>query len=526
MRLSFTRGRTAVHIGALVLLLGLSAWHVPSCRAEDAAHPSFTFSNLVNQARELAEQPFEPGKKTDGFLQEMTYDQWRDIRFDSDQSLWRSEALPFEIRFFHPGAFYDVPVVVDEVSEGETRILPFSKDAFDYGQNEFKDRIPEDLGYAGFRIHYPIQTKDYKDEVAVFLGASYFRVVGKNQQYGLSARGLAVDTGLDTGEEFPFFKAFWLVKPQPKDTHLQVFALLDSPSITGAYAFTVRPGKETVIEVDNRLFPRKKIKKLGIAPLTSMFFYGENTNIRPVDDFRPEVHDSDGLLLALSGGEWVWRPLINPEVLTIPVFQAPNPRGFGLMQRDRNFDHYQDLEAIYHKRPSAWVSPEGDWGKGRIELIQIPTDSEFNDNMVAFWVPEGIPEDEAGLTFPYRIAWRLPEENPHGGGRVISTHTTYDSENRVRTFLIDFQGGRLDEIHPEAVPGEVVTVEGNIHLIEQQVQRNPETGGWRLMFKLRENGENAIEKVLPSKAMPVHVRAFLRHERNILTETWDYSFQP
>ena len=252
--------------------------------------------------------------------------------------------------------------------------------------------MPDNLGFAGFRIHYPINKPDYHDEVAVFVGASYFRAVGQRMNYGLSARGLAIDTVLPSGEEFPYFRKFWIHEPQPDAKEISLYALLDGPSVAGAYHFVIHPGKETVIDVKLTLFLRKPVAKLGIAPMTSMFHHGENSYAKVMDDFRPEIHDSDGLMIATATGEWIWRPLVNPKTLLVNSFQVNNPAGFGLSQRDLDFDHYQDLESNYENRPSLWISPVGNWGEGRVELIQIPTDKEVYDNIVAFFVPSKLPE--------------------------------------------------------------------------------------------------------------------------------------
>jgi len=267
-------------------------------------------------------------------------------------AMWRQEKLPFEVQFFHPGFYYNRIVSINVIDSHGVRPVRFDTAIFDYGKNEFAKQVPAHLGFAGFRIHYPINRKDYRDEVAVFLGASYFRSLGKDQVYGLSARGVAIDTGLESGEEFPYFREFWLQKPSAKDRELTLYALLDSPSLTGAYQFVIQPGKATVMGIRCRLFLRKAVAKLGMAPLTSMFFYGENVNQRPVDDFRPEIHDSDGLLLKDSDGEITWRPPINPNRLFINTFELNTPAGFGLLQRDQAFADYQDPEAHYGERPS------------------------------------------------------------------------------------------------------------------------------------------------------------------------------
>jgi glucans biosynthesis protein len=487
----------------------------------------FRFEDVIHEAKELSSRPYHPRKDVPESLLRIKYDQWRDIRFKPAGSFWRKEGLPFTLQFFHAGLFYDRTVslaVVDQ--EGRVAPLRFSKDFFDYRDEKVKAMVPDDLGFAGFRIHYPLNRSDYHDEIAVFLGASYFRAVGKGMNYGLSARGLAVDTALPSGEEFPYFKKFWLVRPAPDARDIMLYALLDSPSVTGAYRFIISPGEENVIQVRLTLFLRKAVAKLGLAPLTSMFHHAENTVDRVLDDFRPEIHDSDGLMIATGSGEWIWRPLLNPKTLFINSFMDRNPVGFGLIQRDVEFDHYQDLESNYQNRPSLWIKALGDWGEGRVELVQIPTDREIFDNIVAYWVPARLPAIGEPLTLSYEMIWHYANESPRPpGGRVIATRAGKNKmENArypdARLFVVDFAGGRLDDLHPEKPVEGVVSVGRGAKVVEQQVLRNHFTGGWRL----------AIHVLLDEKAAkrmdPVELRAFLRLGEDVLTETWSYVYEP
>lgn len=510
-----------------------AAMNVFSATKPAAAPPAFTFDDVVVKAKELAAQPFQdPTGIVPDFLFKATYDQWRDIRFETDKSLWRSENLPFEVQFFHLGFFYDRPVKINVVDAKGVEPIPFSTDLFNYGANDFKAKLPDNIGFAGFRLHYPINRKDYRDEVAVFLGASYFRAIGKNMGYGLSARGLAIDTALDSGEEFPYFKEYWLVKPSPKDKEMVVYALLDSVSLSGAYKFVVRPGKATLIKVETTIFRRRQVGKLGIAPLTSMFLYAENTNQRPIDDFRPEIHDSDGLLIADGTGEIIWRPLVNPKRLLVNAFQLNNPKGFGLLQRDLDFDHYQDLEARYDKRPSVWITPVGEWGKGHVELIQIPSGSEVDDNIVSFWVPATLPDLKEPIAIAYDMSWSFPADDPTAGGYVSATRTGMVRDKNLRLFVIDFKGGKLDKL-PDALPvgsplEGIVTVGEGTTIVEKHLDKNDPNGGWRFVFQFKSESEGPLDKVLPKpKNQPsLEMRAYLKKGQDILTETWSYGLLP
>jgi glucans biosynthesis protein len=495
--------------------------------AADTEAP-FNLQNVIDRAKALASKPFqESGKNVPDVLAKLTYDQWRDIRFDNAKSLWAGDKLPFLVRFFHPGFLYTRSVKINEIDTSGVKPVPFSPELFDYGQNDFKTSFPPDMGYAGFRVHYPINTKGYKDEVVVFLGASYFRAVAKGQNYGISARGLAIDTALPTGEEFPQFTEFWLLKPNPGAVRMTIYALLDSQSLTGAYRFSVEPGKETVVDVRAKLFFRKEVGKLCLAPLTSMFFYGENTKPVPVNDYRPEVHDSDGLMVANGDGHWIWRPLINPPSLSVSSFQVFDPLGFGLIQRDTNFDHYQDLEAHYESRPSVWIVPGEKWGEGRVELVQIPTDSEMHDNIVAYWVPAKAPVKGKSMWFSYKMHWYTADSRRPIGGRVVSTRTTRGKGQRDRKFVLDFEGGRLESLEPDKPLSAVITVDPRAKVIEHQLFKNRITKGWRLVFQMAVEEPSSMERVLPShKREPLELRAFLKLGETQLTETWSYLYYP
>jgi glucans biosynthesis protein len=497
----------------LVLLLVLAVLGFVAPRRAGA----FGFEDVTTKAQELSKASYQEPPQVPSWLRDLTYDQWRDIRFRPERALWKSQKLPFQVQFFHPGLYYDRPVAINVVSDGAVKPFAFSPNDFDYGRNEFASRVPQNLGFAGFRVHAPIKKTNYYDEVIVFLGASYFRAVGKNEVFGMSARGLAVDTALPAGEEFPYFREFWLVTPKPKDTKLTIYALLDSPGITGAYQFVIDPGEQTAVAVAARLFPRRKIAKLGIAPLTTMFFVGENSQ-RTYEDFRPEVHDSDGLLINFNSGEWLWRPLDNPRALRVSSFRTAHPLGFGLLQRDRDFDHYQDLETRPELRPSTWVAPQGDWGEGSIELVEIPTKADINDNVVAFWVPNKPPEPGQMGSYAYTLYWysELPSVSP--SGRVVATRRDRGTADNAYRFVIDFDGKKLESLPEDTVLRGVVTIasgDETAELLDQQVVKNPVTGGWRLTFQIR-----------PLKNEPVELRAFLDQGGNSLTETWSDVIRP
>ena len=509
-----TRSRIALF--ALILLpLALLAEPAPNAppaapEVQPAARP-FGFPDVEQAAKLLATKPYV--RDDAGFpeaLRKLGYEQYRDIRYKADKALWKDEALPFQLQAFHRGFIFTDRVVINVVDHCTATRLAYSPELFDYGKNQFPDPLPADLGFAGLRFHYPLRKAETLDEIAVFLGASYFRAAGLGQVYGLSARALAIDTGLTKAEEFPIFREFWIEKPAKDAVSLTVYALLDSPSLSGAHKLVLRPGLDMIIDVSSHLFFRKPVERLGIAPLTSMFFHGENTD-RFVDDLRPEAHDSDGLLIGRSTGEWIWRPLNNPRQLRISVFGDTRPSGFGLMTRDRDFDHYQDLEARFERRPNAWVEALGDWGKGATYLIEIPSDADKYDNIVAFWVPEAPTGEGKELQFDYRLHFSLEEFTAPGGGKVVATRIG-PAEGNKRRFVVDFASPTLRLLSPKAKVEAEIGAMGKVY--NTTVRKNDENGTWRLSFDLEPQKE----------ADPIELRAILKSGPDVLTESWVYQW--
>ncbi len=492
-----------------------------------SAEAPFSFETVIAKAQALSRQPYvQPKGMVPDFLLGEIYDQWRDIRFKIPQSLWAKEKNPFfTVQFFHPGLYYDRTVAMNTVEKGKAKHYAVTKEMYDYGKNTFYDKVPMEIGTAGFRFHAPYKNKNYADEFLVFLGASYLRGVASGHHYGLSARGLAVDTASPKGEEFPWFREFWLFTPKPGDKSVTLYALLDSPSVTGAYAYTAKPGAELDIDVQSVVFMRKPTEKIGIGPMTSMFFYGENSYPKP-EDYRPEVHDSDGLLLRMVTGEWVWRPLQNPKGLQVNSFQAPNVRGFGLLQRDRDFTNYQDLEARYENRPSIWIEPKGDWGEGRVELVQIPTNTEINDNIVAYWIPDKQAPAGQPMRFDYSMRWYSPTPEDGPTGFCSATRVTAGKTDLEKIFVLDFDGKAIRALKPDAKVEGVISVGAGARLVEQQAYRNEITGNWRLQYKIALDSESTLGKVLPDKRPPIEMRVFLRSGYDVLTETWSYAYKP
>ncbi len=480
----------------------------------------FGFDDVVARARALAAtaaKPPEGGISKE--LLDLDYDQYRDIRFRPDQALWREARLPFELQFFHPGFHYNRAVRIHEIVGGRARDVPFSSALFDYGKNKLDPTKLRAPGFAGFRVHFALNAPKYKDEVLVFLGASYFRALGKGQTYGISARGLAVDTALGSGEEFPSFTEFWIERPAANATQLTIYALLDSRRVTGAYRMVLKPGTDTIMEVGARIFLREHVTKLGLAPLTTMYLFGENQPNAAGTDFRPEVHDSDGLSIHAGTGEWIWRPLVNPKRLLISSFALSNPAGFALQQRDRRFSHYEDLEARYERRPSVWVQPVGNWGAGRIELVQIPTPDETNDNIVAYWVPDALIVPQQPLAIEYKLYWQMDNAIRPPQSWVTQTrrgHGYRKVPDDSIDFVVDFEGPVFAKLPPDVKIEPVVSGQ-NVETREAIAYPNPVTNGYRMALRLKRLDD----------AKPMELRAYLRSEGGgAVSETWSYLLPP
>ena len=496
-------------------LLKACALIISLCGVQTAT--AFDFEVVVEKARDLAAKPYAAPIEIPRFLRELNYDEYQNIRFDPEQSLWRDSNAKFQVLLTSPGLFYTHPVAIHIIDAEGMRPLPYRKSYFTFADPELEKRIPPDLGYAGFKLSYPLSGNGEQNQFLVFAGASYFRAVGKRDAWGLSGRGIAVNTGLPSGEEFPSFTHFWLERPAPNARNLRLYGLLDGKSLTGAYQFVVTPGETTQLQVEAVLFPRGDIPLIGIAPLTSMFFFGENTP-RPPGEWRPEVHDSDGLLINDgASGEWLWRPLLNPQRLEMDYLKVEALRGFGLLQRDRDFDHYQDLGALYDQRPGAWVKPKGDWGPGKVVLVQLPTPAETNDNIVAFWTPDKSPAPNK----PYRIAYDLsfgrPDVTQNPMGKAINSFLgdggIVGGGNVAGAYrvIVDFQGGPLDKLKPGAPVTATVSAQEGGEMIEHFVEYNAPLRAWRLSMLAK-----------PAEGKPLELRAFLSEGERTLTETWAY----
>ncbi|UYN93991.1 MAG: glucan biosynthesis protein [Enhydrobacter sp.] len=491
---------------ALLVACSLAA---PPSRAQDGI---FTFASVEAMAAKLAGEPYRESKSIAGPMRELGYDQYRALRWRTDTAVWRDANSPFRVEFFPAGFIYDKPVAISVIEDGTVRPVGLSPDNFDFSDTGLK-APPGELALAGFRITHPLHGPDKFDEIVSFLGASYFRAIGRGQVYGTSIRGLAVDTASGRPEEFPAFREFWILKPGKDAASVTVWALLDSPSVAGAFSFVIRPGKRTVVDTHAILHLRRDVGTLGIAPLTSMYFAGKTAPSR--DDYRPEIHDADGLALHTGKGEHIWRPLSNPSSLAVSSFADTNPRGFGLLQRERDFVHYQDTGANLQDRPSIWIEPKDDWGDGEVRLVEIPSQAETNDNVVAFWVSRWPAKQRERKEYRYRVFALADEPASTALARVVATRSgAVPDSPRQRRLVVEFAGGELEGMAAaQPVTANVSLTTGR--LMRTYVEPLPARARWRVFIDFEPDGRK-----------PTDLRATLELRGTTLTETWIHTWRP
>jgi glucans biosynthesis protein len=495
---------------------GASAADTPMPIQLSGPEVPFSFSSVIAWADAKARQPYvAPAVPNPEIVDRIDYDEYQEIRFRSESAIWANVEGRFPLELFHVGKFFKEPVRIFVVLDsGNAKEVQYSEDLFTYGKSEFAKALPSDTGFAGFRAMASVGKPDWLS----FLGASYFRSPGETLQYGLSARGLAIDVAMPTPEEFPRFSHFWL-EPLKGKRGLIVNALLDSQRITGAYRIVVTRDNGATMDIEAHLFPRAPIERVGIGPLTSMFWYGKY-NRKEAIDWRPEIHDSDGLAMWTGAGERIWRPLNNPNTVQTSSFFDTNPKGFGLLQRERRFDQYEDDGVFYERRPSVWVEPLDAWGEGAVQLVEIPTNDEIHDNIVAYWLPKERFEPGQHRVLKYRMHWRLSEPFRPVLAEVIATRIGaggIPGRPRVRgtaKYAVDFAGGKLNQFKRRGDIELVVTVPGG-KVERDAVYPVVDTDKWRATFDFT-----------PPSAAPIDLRVYLRANGDALSETWLFQHLP
>jgi glucans biosynthesis protein len=479
----------------------------------------FSEDTVAGRARQLAQAPYAPPRDTiPQAYKDLNYDQYRAIRFRKDLALWGHDNSSFTAEFFSAGYIYAVPVQIFAVDDGHASELKYEPDLFTYGPEVIRPPANTNPGFSGFRLHTAFNRPDVMDEFAVFQGASYFRSKATGQDYGMSARGLAINTAQPPSDEFPIFRAFWLVKPAPGASTVTIFALLDSISVSGAYKFVISAGQNTVMDVDCTLFPRKTMTYAGIAPLTSMFYFAPSAGYI-ADEVRERVHDSDGLSIWNGKGEHIWRPLINPNRVQFSVFADSGLKGFGLLQRERRADRYQDFDAHYELRPSVWVEPRDAWGEGSVDLVELPTKTEYFDNIVAYWHPKEPLKEGGSYAYRYRLTWCEEPPIRRNFARVMQTLVGASPQHQgLRLFNIDFAGTEefnlCDDVEDSCgnKMGNVELTASSGAIVNVAIRRNRISGGHRVSFEYN-----------PAPgAMEADLRCVLVAEGKQVSEVWVY----
>lgn len=494
--------------------------------AQEPGASAFDFDSFSARMQDLATTAFEPlSALVPEPLHNLDYDAYRRIQYRPDSSKWADDGHGYRLQAFHLGWLYTEPVKVFEIDAGVARLVAFGTSDFQYHDSVVEEGVLADAfpGVAGLRVNYPLNNPQGYDELVSFLGASYFRSLGRDNIYGLSARGLVVNSWVNLPEEFPRFTEFYVERPQQGGA-LTIYAALDSQSVTGAYRFVITPAsdadQETTMDVTARLYFRSDVAEIGIAPLTSMFLYAE-ANRGDFDDYRPQVHDSNGLLLERESGEVMWRALNNSTSLGNSYLWENNPRAFGLYQRGRDFESYQDAGAHYERRPSLRVEPVGAWGQGMVRLIEIPARLEADDNIVAFWVPAEPAQAGQSREFAYRLRWGNLDPDPKATTAFVAETRSgvggvsgVENAENLRKFVVDFSGGELQDFADGTPIDILASVSGGV-LRNSVLSRVPANGAWRLVLDVETEG-----------GAPLELKAYLVGLGRKLTETWLYQWRP
>lgn len=472
---------------------------------------AFSYTSVVQRAQALASLPYSAPAPLEKAGAQLNYDQYRRIQLASDGAIWPDGDSGFRVLPDPRGYLFEHDVRLNLVEDGKVIPHPYTAGSFNFFDLPLPDKLKNTLGFSGFRIVSPLNMAGKFDEVISFRGASFFRALGASTVYGASARALSIGTASPEGEEFPYFTEFWLERPSDNASDIKVYALLDGQSVTGALEFRIEPGPETLVDVHATFFPRRDLNSIGIAPMSSMYFFSPHDLRKHADDYRPAVHDSEGLAIHFRNGEWAWRPLSNPQSLQVSILATEAPRGFGLLQRKRDFDDYADIEAQYDRRPNVWIAPSEDWGEGKLTLVEIPTANEYNDNIVAFWRPAAPWKAGESYDISYRMHWSLMQPAHPQLIEVSDTLAGTSLQTGRPMFVIDYEAA-----NPELLNGAEVSVSTSSGKVSNAILRtNPETGKSRLSFELE-----------PQDAQIAELRALLTISGKPVTETWLYRWRP
>jgi len=520
-RRKFLRASALLGVGAPLLGSSRFSW-ADQNNLNFGPFKAFSYEALVERAQTLAQSHYVSAPRpVPEVVEKIDYDAWGKIRYNTDHALFADGTPVYPATFFHLGMFFLKSVKMHALEDGKAREILYSNNYFNMPKDSIARKLSDNKsGFAGFRLQESRKRPDWRtQDWLAYLGASYFRAIGALNQYGLSARGVIIDCAEPTPEEFPDFTEFYIQGALNENDPVIIYALLEGPSMTGAYRFLAWRTEGVVQEIEAKLFVRKDIKRLGLAPLTSMYWFSESEK-RRLEDWRPEVHDSDGLAIWAGNGERIWRPLVNQPHAVTSSFVDSNPKGFGLLQRDRYFENYLD-GVNYERRPSIWVEPLEPWGAGSVQLVELPTDDEIHDNVAAYWRPEGAVKEGASYDLKYRLHWLADEPYPPNVARCVATRIGRGGQpgkprpKGVYKFVVEFAGERLDPLWGNTVKASPIITASKGKIKDEFIQPVPGTRRWRAIFDL-----------IPDGSEPVELRLFIRGNGEALTETWLYQFRP
>lgn len=522
--MSTTSRRDLIRAAAALAAAAAVPADIRRALAREVPASPFSFEALVVRARDMAAGAYvPPPRPMPEVVERIDYDAHGRIRFRADAAPYADGKGAYPVTFFHLGRYFGRPVKIFLVDGGQAREFEYSPTLFDMPVDSPARELPYATGFAGFRFQESSGAQDWRtQDWLAFLGASYFRAIGGLGQYGLSARGVLIDAAVDGPEEFPDFREFYIEQSTDPAAPVIVHALLDGPSVSGAFRFSIIRGldrsKGVVMDIDAQLFMRRDVRRLGLIPLTSMFWYGEYGRER-VRDWRPEVHDSDGLAIWTGAGERIWRPLNNPPSTRVSAFLDENPRGFGLLQRDRDFGNYLD-GVMYDRRPSLWVEPLRPLGAGAVELLEIPTDDEIHDNIGAFWVPRAAARAGDSYDLSYRLHWVHDEPFPATNvAQTIATRMGRGGDpgtarpQNVYRITVEFDRPSVMTQIPYGVFPKVVVSTTAGRIGRSFAEPVPNGNVWRAAFDL----EIAADQI-------AELRLYLELDGKPLTETWLQQF--
>ena len=482
------RAMTDIDRRALIAATGAALFLPRAAYAQTQAAP-FSWERLISRAQRLARAPFAETPAHPGAAK-IDYTALHEARFREERTLWGDLPGDTGIRFFPLSATAPQPVEIAIIERGRATPLRYDPAMFDAPAGNPVTALPPGAGFAGFRIMNAARDGDWLS----YLGASYFRAPSPQKQFGLSARAVAINTSIQGREEFPRFTHFWLERIGPSS--VTIFALLDGASITGAFRFVSRLDKDGVRQdVTAALFPRRAIPELGLMPMTSMFWY-DQANRTVGTDWRPEIHDSDLLSIASADGTAHARPIVNPTAPMVSAFAERDPKGFGLLQRDRDFDHYQDDGVFYDRRPTLWATPARPLGAGEVRLYAFPTDSEYTDNLAAYWTPAAAPVPGKRIDLSYKLDWTA-DRSPAATSMAIVENVWRGRGDQpdIARLVVDFAGvaeGSKPDLWVDIANGTLVKQAGYPVLGRK--------GLYRTVLDLRRSGGGAADVRLQLQA--------------------------